>query len=321
MAQLVGLVGRHQRPWGAALRPDGHGVGEQARRRGGEKDLAGLAQCLDDYLALAAEEAPLPAPVCALVRFMAGGIAIGHPDDPARTLQFEMDELISHRHLAACPIARRDRHHAEILLIGADRAFVRRQVDPLRRSCGLDGCGQPPARAPAGRLEPAGLIGNPPGEVAVARHAHPAEGAAVEKKFDTVAVAVHPNLDLLPLAARPVPVRKEVEHILSAPPGLIVKIVVLGKAAHIHDAKVGVDAGPAVRGGLAAVVEPGPDESPAQPGPVRVKTPPVLRGRSPGRVHRVIVADVAFEGVVGVKAAGADRASLLGADEGLVGTE
>ena len=71
-----------------------------------------------------------------------------------------------------------------------------------------------------------------------------------------------PDVDLLAFPARPVPVRKQVQHGLLAPPGLVIEEIVLRKAAGVHDAEVRGDARPGVeRRRLAAIVEARPHEA------------------------------------------------------------
>ena len=81
---------------------------------------------------------------------------------------------------------------------------------------------------------------------------------------------------------------------------------------------MGVDARPAVRGRLAAVVETGPDEAARQPWARPEEADPLLGGVRPGLRDVVVGAHVAARLVVDVDAARAHRAALLAADVGLL---
>ena len=79
------------------------------------------------------------------------------------------------------------------------------------------------------------------------------------------------------------------------------------------------DAGPAVRRGLAAVIEAGPDEASCEPGALVVEAPPLFGEFCPLGPLGVVGGDVAGGFVVGVDAAGGDGAGGLSADDGLLG--
>src|SRR5437867_7595379 len=95
---------------------------------------------------------------------------------------------------------------------------------------------------------------------------------------------MHPNADDLTFTLLPVPMRKQMKYRLIAPPRLVVEVVVLGKAAHVHDAELRVDRGPAVRSRLAAIIESSPGESACQPFASRIELPPLLSQLGPRSV-------------------------------------
>ena len=110
----------------------------------------------------------------------------------------------------------------------------------------------------------------------VAGHVTRTERAAVQEELHAFEVGVAPDVDLLSLAAAPVPVRKEVQDGVVAPPRLVVVEVVLREAADVQDAEVRVDARPFVGRRLAAVIEAGPDEAAGEPETDGVMAPPRL---------------------------------------------
>ena len=52
---------------------------------------------------------------------------------------------------------------------------------------------------------------------------------------------MHPHADDLAFALLPVPMRKQMQDGLIAPPGFVIEVVVLGEAAHVQDAELRVD--------------------------------------------------------------------------------
>ena len=132
-----------------------------------------------------------------------------------------------------------------------------------------------------------------PRQVRILDHVLRAQALAVQEKLHPLQVAVDPDVDLLAFLSGPVPVRKHVQRRASSPTRPVVVEVVLGEAAHVQDAEVRVDAGPAVGRGLAAVVEAGPGEAAGQEGPLVVEFPPDFGESGPGRAVDVVGADVA----------------------------
>src|SRR5689334_16126447 len=140
--------------------------------------------------------------------------------------------------------------------------------------------------------------------MAVARHLlRGAQALAVQEQLDPLGVAVDPDIDRLPLLARPVPVRQQVGNGLIAPPGPVIVVAVLGEAADVQDAEVRVDAGPAVRRRLAFVVETGPDEAAGDERALGDGPPRPFRRLPPGRAVDIIGADVTLLRIVRVLAA------------------
>ena len=113
--------------------------------------------------------------------------------------------------------------------------------------------------------------------------------------------------------------RKQVEHRLRRPPGLVVVEGVFGKAARVDDSVLRTDVGPLVGRGLPAIVEPGPHESPGKPWPRVAEPPPAFGGCASGRGVRVIRTHEALASICDVNAASADRADRFGAHHRFVG--
>src|SRR6516162_6120556 len=92
-------------------------------------------------------------------------------------------------------------------------------------------------------------------------HRFPPEAFAVQKQFHLLAIAETPDADIPAYLVRPVPMRKQMQHRLVRPPGLVIIKEVFGETAHVHDAKVGIDARPAVRRRFTAIIETRPDKT------------------------------------------------------------
>src|SRR5271165_7193382 len=99
---------------------------------------------------------------------------------------------------------------------------------------------------------------------------------------------MHPYGDRLAFALVPIPVWKQRQYGLVSPPGLVVIEVVLGKTAHVDDAELRVDRRPAVRCGLAAVIEAGPGKASGEPFAGGIEFPPLFGGFRPWRIVQVI---------------------------------
>src|SRR5262249_51788459 len=132
----------------------------------------------------------------------------------------------------------------DVSAIGREGVAVRFEGDGGGWAGGFDGGLESLAVARAFGEEFAGCVVHFPLEVAVGVHGLRAQGNAVEEEFDGVAVAVNPDGNFLALAARPVPMRKELQNGTSAPPGLVVVEGVLGKTAGVHNAELRADGGP-----------------------------------------------------------------------------
>src|SRR5258708_1177295 len=127
-----------------------------------------------------------------------------------------------------------------------------------------------------------------------------------------------PHVDRLSFAAGPIPVRQHMDYRFRTPPGLIVVVAILRKAALIHDAEVRIDAGPAVRRWLALIVEPGPDETTGDERSLPDRLPGALSRVTPGRSVVVVRRDIALHGVVDVFATSRYRAGGLAPVERLL---
>ena len=120
--------------------------------------------------------------------------------------------------------------------------------------------------------------------------------------------------------------RKKVQHGFEGPVGLVIIEKVLRKTARIHNAKMRVDAGPAERRRLAAIIKPGPAESAGRPRTGIIIRPPGFRRLPPGdRVIEqaarrggdvVVSGDIAVDGgVIRIDAACPHRAGRFRADD------
>ena len=212
-----------------------------------------------------------------------------------------------------------DRNDAEIPAIGAQRFAIGLEHDACGSARRL-----PPRRpdqlaiAIAAGFQHARLVLHLPLSMSVAWHGTPTEAATVQQQLDAIEIGVTPHVDLL--ARLPVPMRQEMQHGLRAPLRLIVVIVVLGKSARVHDPEVRADARPTIeRRRLAAVVEPGPDESAGDVGSIRHVRPPGLRGRGPPWMIGVVRGYVALRIVAAIDAARADRTAGLAAENRQIG--
>ena len=108
----------------------------------------------------------------------------------------------------------------------------------------------------------------------------------------------------------PVPVRKQVQRRLFAPPCLVVIEVVLGETAHVHDAELRVDGRPSVGRRLATIVKAGPGEAADLPLLRAVEFPPLLGRLAPTHDSIIGVHGIA-QRIRGVLAASTDRTRRL----------
>src|SRR5438105_3652506 len=98
--------------------------------------------------------------------------------------------------------------------------------------------------------------------------------------------------------------RKEMEHRLRLPPRLVVIKNVFGKTACVQNSKMRTDAWPRIRRGLAAIIKAGPVECARQKLARGENPPPSFCRRCISGVIHVVSADVTFQFIVGVNAAG-----------------
>src|SRR5215471_19021610 len=130
---------------------------------------------------------------------------------------------------------------------------------------------------------------------------------AVQKKLNLVKIGMHPHRNRFALSLLPIPMRKQVQDRFLTPPRLVVIKVVFGKAAHIYNAELRVDRGPAIRSWFAAIVETGPGKSSRQPFPGGIEFPPLLREFSPLWMIRIVGAHPITKLAGDVDAARRDR--------------
>src|ERR1017187_1321832 len=93
------------------------------------------------------------------------------------------------------------------------------------------------------------------------------------------------------------------------PPRLVIIKIVLRETAYVEDAEMRIDARPAVRRRLTAIIKTGPDKAAGEPRAFGEITPPALRRVRPARRVHVVGADVAARLVVFVNAPRADGAA------------
>ena len=231
-----------------------------------------------------------------------------------------MNQIRRHRHHAALRVGHGHGEHTHVLAVGVDGGTVGREPDGGGRAGGFDlGFGHELSVFIAFGREDAGRIFHLPFQLGIFFHRLPAEAPAVQEQFHLLAIAQRAHVHFLAFPARPVPVRQQMQHRFVRPPRLVIPGVVLAKAAHVQDAEVRIDARPAIRRRLAAVIKPRPDEAAGQPRTRVEETPPFL-GRIRPRLRVVVVgAHVAARRVVRVNAARADGAALFAADVRLVG--
>src|SRR5208282_2398764 len=82
----------------------------------------------------------------------------------------------------------------------------------------------------------------------------------VHHEFHFVQVRVNPDWNLVAFSAVPVPVREQMQRGLLAPPRFVIVKVVLRETAHVQNAELRVNRGPAIGGWLTTIVETSPGE-------------------------------------------------------------
>src|ERR1039458_4067655 len=90
--------------------------------------------------------------------------------------------------------------------------------------------------------------------------------------------------------------REQMQHGLECPISLIIVEIVFRKTAHVQDAEMGVDAGPAIGCRLAAIIETRPAESAGRPRTGIVIRPPDFGWRAP---HYTAILDVVSRAITG----------------------
>src|SRR6266478_4167530 len=123
-----------------------------------------------------------------------------------------------------------------------------------------------------------------------------------------------PDRKFLPFLAHPVPMREEVEHGFSSPPGLVIEVVVFRKAASIHNSEVRTDARPFIRRWLPAIIETGPDKTAGEKGAFGEDFPPAFGVETVVGKVDVVSADVAFLFVIRIDPTRAVGACCFGAN-------
>src|ERR1700683_632953 len=101
------------------------------------------------------------------------------------------------------------------------------------------------------------------------------------------------------------------QHIVISPPGLIIIVYVLWKAAHIHDPEMTADIRPLIRGRLTTVIEPRPNKSTHPPRPVRRQRPPLLRSICPPRRCHILIRHITSHRILFIDPPRRDRAPHL----------
>src|SRR6185436_8167210 len=113
----------------------------------------------------------------------------------------------------------------------------------------------------------------------------------------------------------PVPMRKQMQHRFPSPPGLVVIVVVLGKAADVDDAELRADGGPAIGRRLTAIVETRPGKSAGEILTRGIKLPPLRGALGPGSLVEVVRADPVPDLIRDIDAASRERAGRLRSDQ------
>src|SRR3569833_2771456 len=108
------------------------------------------------------------------------------------------------------------------------------------------------------------------------------------------------------------------QYRMAPPPGLVIEEVVLGESTQVEDAELRADGGPAVGGGLAAIIKPGPGKTAGQVLARGIKLPPLLGELGPVGLVYIICAHPVADLVSLVHDAGAERAGCLRSDQGLL---
>src|ERR1035437_280786 len=113
--------------------------------------------------------------------------------------------------------------------------------------------------------------------------------------------------------------REQMQHGLGRPVGLVIVKQILRETAHVHDAEMGVDAGPAIGRRLAAIIKTRPDESAGRPRTGIIIRPPDFGWRAPAypAILDVVSRAITGTGVIRVNAARGHGAGRFRADAAL----
>ena len=164
--------------------------------------------------------------------------------------------------MAPVRVDRIDRNRLHILAIACHHAARRRQPQCHRRPGGLvrSPCDDPPA-APRDDVDPAGGVGHGPAIAEEAVDRLRAELAPVETERHLFGIAHHHDIDALPLAPRPGPMRGEADDGRIVDPLRAAQAEGgLGEAAQIENAEHARRGRPVIRCRLAVIIEAGPHE-------------------------------------------------------------
>ena len=130
-------------------------------------------------------------------------------------------------------------------------------------------------------------------------------------------VAVGRDGDGLPFPARPVPVRKNMQHRRVAPPGLEIVETILGKTTGVQNTELRSDCRPVERRGFATIVEAGPIKNTGKKRSRGIMFPAAL-GIAPGGSFD-LGRQVGVGPIVKIYSAGALRGGFLRAEKNLLG--
>ena len=261
----------------------------------------------------------LPLSLKALIRLVTARVAVPDADNPGISLNTKPDHVLGIGDPTPLGIECPDIYYGGIRAIGKKRGFVHHQDHIYRLAGGFHFFADLPAISPAFCFKCPGFIGNIPVQMAVSGHGFLAQAEAIQKKFHLTGIAVYPNLDLLPLLSRPVPMGADMQDVIPAPPGFIIVGQVFRESAYIQDSEMGVDIRPFKRSGLAAVIESGPDKSAHEPLILRRLWPPGFRKRCPPRSSQVLVRQVTFHGIHRINAPCGHGAAHFGSQNRLTG--
>ena len=205
------------------------------------------------------------------VRLVTTRIAVAHADDVALPFDGKMNFVLRHRHDAALRVHGGNGEHRHVLATGIDSFAIRRKLD-LRGVAGgfhFRFGNHFAGGVKAFRAQGSRRVFHLPAQLGIRLHRLLAERRAVQKEFNLFAVAEGLDENFLTFAARPVPVRREMQHGVRRPPRLVVIKSVLRKTARVENAEVRVDARPPIWRRLATIIKTGPDKRAGKPRPRR----------------------------------------------------